>query len=184
MKIQATKEYYGPSYDGLSRFILYWYQKEVILQSGFKDRILEIGKGTGFLKNYFSLFGIKITTLDHNIELNPDIVMDIDDLGMLKDKFNVVCLFDVIEHIPFDKVTILFGHINRILEKEGIFSFHTPYMPLPLPNRPLHNGQHYWEFGKWGYSKKKIEAIIDRFFTIEKCFRTKSEIFYVMKKKE
>lgn len=69
------------------------------------ETLLEIGKGNGFVSDFLRSAGIKVTTVDVNPSLQPDIVGSIHELHKYfgKKSFDCVLCAEVLEHIPFSE---------------------------------------------------------------------------------
>ena len=83
---------------------LYWHQQNLVqglVQAG--DTVLEIGVGTGFTANYLRSKGVQVTTLDIDSGKNPDIVTNVITYDF-PHRYDHILAFEVLEHIPFDKV--------------------------------------------------------------------------------
>lgn len=191
-KKQVDKEHYNNNhYDSVQRFVSYYIQKELVLSklSNHKFKVLEIGPGTGVLSSYIKNLGYDLKTLDIASDLNPDIVGDVTDLqASIKEKFDIVCCFEVLEHLKFDDVTKAIKSIHKVNKQYLIvsipqvkiyLSFWTKipvkkakqfYISLPYPKTHEFDGQHYWELGTKGYSKSFFLSQFKGFYKLEKEF--------------
>lgn len=170
--------------------------------------ILEVGKGNGFVSDYFKQANFNITTFDINANLEPDIVGNILDLSkLISFKPDLILCSEVLEHIEFahfekslaqlrlatNRYVIItlpefkkfFGvNIQIRFPKFKVFSF--PLFLKVRGNKQLGSG-HFWEIG---YSKETrrpaIEKIITKYFNIidKGCFHTNPyHNFYVLETK-
>lgn len=163
--------------------LLYTYCKK------FTDpNILEVGKGNGFVADFFKKANFNIKTFDINDNLEPDIVGNILDLStLISTKSDVILCSEVLEHIDFDyfetsleqlrfaanKYVIItlpefkkfFGVNMQIrVPKLKVFSF--PLFFKIRGNKQLGSG-HFWEIGySQETSRFSIEKIITKYFTI------------------
>ncbi len=178
--IQVSKEHYSQDYDHLNRFISYYTQIDLV-RSLKPNNVLEIGVGNKTVSNYLNNNGIKVDTCDFDKELNPDFVADIRDLPFNDNSYDLIIAFEIIEHLPWEGVSIALSELHRVSKKHVIISI--PYASLgfelvlkfpfirTILRRRLINcairiplffkkikfeGQHYWEMGLKNYSKKKI----------------------------
>lgn len=89
--------------------------------------ILEIGKGNGFVSEFISKSGHKITTFDINKKLKPDVVGSIENLEKYfsENKFDCVLCGEVLEHLPFENFEKYISKMSRITSK---------WLVLTLPN--------------------------------------------------
>jgi len=98
-----------------------------------KKRVLDLGCGTGkFLYNYFEL-GSTCTGIDNynNFQfenkkdfslLNIDII---DFLKKNKERFDIIFIYEFLEHISGDQRKILFRHLSKILNSNSIIFIST-----------------------------------------------------------
>ncbi|MDD3284442.1 MAG: methyltransferase domain-containing protein [Patescibacteria group bacterium] len=177
-------------YDNISRWNSYFHQIDEILKLK-QNNILEIGIGNSFLKNYFdnNFKNISFKTLDINPDLNPDYVSSVDNINLDDNLFDIVCAFEVLEHLPFEKLEQCLKSLHRVSKKYCIISvphwgrnfgfkiilpyFHEIKVHFKLPflaKKHIFNGEHYWEIGKKGFKLNKIKKIIDNYFDIKKDF--------------
>ena len=196
-EIQVSKEHYsGDSYDTVSRFVSYFNQKELILKAvserSSKTKILEIGKGNGFLFSYLKERGINIKTFDFADDLHPDYVGDVRQIAQIvKETFDVVACFEVLEHIPFSDLPRTINQLKQISSDKILISvpktalyfsiwikitlLHPISFLVSLPTffrKHKFDGQHYWELGNRGSSNncflslcKKEGLFLEKQFT-------------------
>ena len=80
----------------------YYHQAKIVYDNCTrKDKILEIGIGTGVLSDILKKRKWEVTTLDIDEGKNPDICEDALSFNYLKAKIDVVLAYEVFEHIPF-----------------------------------------------------------------------------------
>ena len=75
IELKLAKEmypYFKSSYDTKERFCSYWHQLDEVITLKPKE-VLEIGIGNSFLTRYLKERDIKVTTLDIEHELRPDV---------------------------------------------------------------------------------------------------------------
>lgn len=207
-KIQVPKEHYYKDYDDLTRFVSYFYQTDSVIKTNPKT-ILEVGVGTKTVSNYLKQFGFDVTTCDFDENLNPDKVADIRRLPFENNKFDVVIACEILEHIPFEDVSIALSELERVSKRDVIISIqyssffieivHTISIPffykqsrfvLSIPfftHKFKKTNEHYWEMGCKDYSKKKIKIILKNYFKIKKEFQPiliPYHYFFILEKKE
>src|SRR3989344_4306481 len=147
-----------------TRWMSYWYQiKEVLdLES---ETVLEGGVGSELVADYLKNQGIKITTVDIDEKLRPDIVGNVLNLPFSDNLFDVILCTEVLEHLPFDKFEAALRELKRVSRKYVIlslphfghsikFSFKIPFVKekrlaikLAFPIKHRFDGEHYWEIG-------------------------------------
>lgn len=204
-----TEHYKNLEYDDMTRFISY-YQQIKFINDLKPDRVLEIGIGNKTIVNYLKVHNVQIQTCDIDKDLNPDFVGDIRDLPIENDSFDVVCAFQILEHIPFDQVGKALDELYRVSKKYVIFSvpFKAVHFEMILRSTITYrlfgkhkislfwalekfsrkaefDGHHYWELGKRNYTRKMLRKIINNKFKIlkEKRIDLGYQYFFVLEKK-
>lgn len=180
MKQQIDKSSYNfKKYCQIERFNSYWYQLNEVIASN-PSSLLEIGVGDKVFSNYIKdNTTIRYTSADIASDLKPDVITDVLSLSFESDSFDVVCAFEVLEHLPFEKFATALAELKRVTKNYVIISL--PHwgrhfsieIRLPffkkirwqkkinwIPITHTFNGQHYWEIGKRGYNIKKVIAQI------------------------
>ncbi len=110
------------------RFLSYFYQlKEVLaLPRSRCQSILEIGRGLGVFQALAKNFQYKVTALDLDRKTAPDVLADIRKLPFKENSFDMVCAFEVLEHLPYDQFRVVI---------EGMAKCARNYLFLSLPAR-------------------------------------------------
>jgi SAM-dependent methyltransferase len=192
MKPQVQPDhYFENAYDSKGRFISYWHQiyEITVLEP---QSILEVGIGNGLTSHYLKQRGLNITTIDIDAHLRPDINGSILDIPFQDKSFDVVACFEVLEHIPYEKLPHALSELHRISCRYVILSLpdcskvYPLYVQIPklgtlkrlvpLPRmkslRHRFDGEHYWELGKAGYPVQKIMHDMENAgFEIIKAYR-------------
>jgi ubiquinone/menaquinone biosynthesis C-methylase UbiE len=186
---QVTRDSYNFfRYCGLDRWSSYHYQLTEILSLQ-PTSVLEIGVGDGVVGGYLSRnTEIRYTSLDIADDVGADVVGSITALPFADASFDVVCAFEVLEHLPFEKFDLSLSELARVAKKNVIISLphfgpqvkwllKFPFLrhrllafKIPFPKKHVWNGQHYWEIGKRGYAPRRIREHLRRYGTIEKEF--------------
>lgn len=208
---QVDKDAYKfDSYGHVDRWGSYYYQlREIVAQK--PKTVLEIGVGDAVIGNYLrSNTNIQYSTIDIAEDLHPDTVGDVRKLPFQDASFDVVCAFEVLEHLPFEDFSVAVSELHRVSRGSVLLSlphFGPPVqfllkLPLmskiiprskiifafkiPFPKTHKFNGQHYWEIGKKGYSQEKIRKVLQEKFHIEKefvPFENQYHHFFILRKK-
>lgn len=202
---QVDKRHYDfEKYTGLDRWSSYFYQIREILKLNPKS-VLEIGVGDGllgiFLKNNTE---ISYRSMDVADDLNPDVIGDIDNIPLKDNSFDVVCAFEVLEHLPFEKFEKSLSELKRVSKSNVLISLphfgppvkfllKMPFLPeikfsfkIPFYKKHIFNGEHHWEIGKKGYSSSEIRDTIKKNFTIKNefvPFENQYHHFFILEKK-
>jgi ubiquinone/menaquinone biosynthesis C-methylase UbiE len=196
---------YDLKYDNFARWVSYWHQIREVLEKKPKS-VLEIGCGNKTVADFLKKRGIKITTLDINPCLKPDVVGDVRNLPFQDDEFDLILCAQVLEHLPFADFPQALREIKRVVKKYVVLSLPEasitnlyfgfkifPFIPkiekVIKINFPLSHkiGEHKWEIGKRGYALKRIVSIFkSQGFSIVKTFcpiQNPYHRFFVLKKK-
>ena len=192
MNLQVdTDHYFNADYDSKERFISYWHQiNEIITLT--PSSIFEIGIGSGLVATYLKQRGYNVTTMDIDKSLNPDQVGSVLSIPFYDDAFEVISCFQVLEHLPFEDLSVALSEIYRVSRDYAVLSlpdFTRAYrldiqIPkigelkrlIPLPRlkslKHVFDGKHYWEIGKPGYPLRKVMGEMRSVgFEIKKTYR-------------
>lgn len=173
---QVNKDHYNFSsyYTPERNASLFFQLNEVI--SFQPSAVLEVGPGPGIFKAVANKFDIKVETLDIDSDLSPDHICSVFDMPFENNKYDVVCAFQMLEHLPFNDSIAAFKEMARIANKAVIislpdatksvrFSLHVPTFgyyrfmltgPSLFLREHIFDGQHYWEIGKKEYSLRHV----------------------------
>ncbi len=182
----TKSDYYLRKLDFLDWYRYYYIVKAIIKFNS--QHILEIGSGSGIVKNCLQPFVSRYMVLDINPRLQPDIVADVRVYRKEFEKqFDCVIAADVLEHIPFPHVERSLCNLHRYLRDNGKavltvphrrshFLFMTPtYKPhiMTIPTGLLSPGafyrrfinrqiwidpDHCWEIGDGRIKKSDVEV--------------------------
>jgi SAM-dependent methyltransferase len=167
------------NYLSKSRWASMWHQLDEVIKLE-PRRVLEIGPGPGVFKAMVGLFGVHVETLDIDPELKPDHVASVFEMPFEDNAFDVVCAFQMLEHLPFGDSLRAFSEMSRVashaivislpdsatrwpmsiyIPKVGLLEF---TIPKPRFRRQEHrfDGEHYWEINKRGYERTKVEKAL------------------------
>ena len=101
-------------------------------------KVLDLGCGTGITTKYIAELGAKVTGVDISLTLiefakensNHEnieyLVHDITDFNLSKKTFDAICLIDIIEHIPIEKIPKLIENIKKYSHKNTIIYLNIP----------------------------------------------------------
>jgi len=194
MQPQVQRSYYfTEKYLGLHRFISYYYQARAIMRSG-ASSVLFIGVGDSMIVELLKKDGhYSVTSLDIDPALSPDVVGDIKALPFEDDSFDLICAFEVLEHLPFEDSRKALGEIARVAKKGAVISvphrrsgfefvMKFPFMRSLIQHDYLRlallfpvrfkgfedSGQHYWEIDGYTTSLKTFRNALKAHFSIER----------------
>ena len=179
MKQVDKKAYEFKKYCGIDRWASYWYQLDEILKLK-PTSVLEIGVGTNVFGSYLKRnTDIKYFSMDIADDLHPDIFGNIEKIPLENNSIDVVCVFEVLEHLPFEKFENVLKELKRVSKNYVVislphfgpmikFSFKLPFLKeikiafkIPYYLEHKFNGQHYWGIGKKGYSSGMIKEVMN-----------------------
>jgi|SRR5690554_618192 len=99
------------------------------------EKVLEIGCGIGILSEYISKKGKKVTSIDiseENIKFAKSTVKNVEFHAgdflefSFNDKYDLITLFDVLEHIPKEKYSIVFKKIKELSNENSLIVITIP----------------------------------------------------------
>ena len=175
-QIQVSKENYNfPFYVTKERWSSYWQQIYMAYESGAKS-ILVVGVGDSIAVEAIKTFCHDVTTFDFDETLNPDIVGDIRNLDtLLERKFDLIICCQVLEHLPYTEFVKILKLMKKVSDN---LVLSLPYrhwrildIKIKIPRIKRFsisliipkffedfkfNGQHYWEVGTKGYSRRRV----------------------------
>jgi len=176
MKQQVEKSHYEfNKYMDKRRWASIWHQLDEVQRLTPKN-ILEIGLGTGLFKAAASTLNLHVETLDIASDLNPDHIGSADSIPLPAKSFDVVCAFQVLEHMPFETTLNALQEMTRVARKALVISLpdaktawpSSIKIPLLKPKKILVNnpffikkkhvfdGEHHWEINKKEYPLSRI----------------------------
>jgi SAM-dependent methyltransferase len=202
---QVDKSAYNfKRYCGIDRWASYHYQLSEIITSG-AQTVLEIGAGDGVVGAYLrGNTKVQYTSLDIADDVGADVVGSITALPFPDASFDAVCAFEVVEHLPYEKLNEALSELARVSRGIVLVSvphfgpalklrFKAPFIPeisiatkVPVPRDHRFNGQHYWELGKRGYPVSRFRTSLQQYFSIEReyvPFENQYHHFFILKKK-
>ena len=167
-----------------------WHQLDEIIRLQ-PRRVLEIGPGIGLFKRAAGLYGVPVETLDIDPELKPDHVASVTELPFADGEFDVVCAFQMLEHVPYDVSLAAFAEMSRVANRAVIISLPNAWkhwrltfvlpkigerhvlIPKPFLKRPKHqfDGEHYWELNKAGYEFDRVVRDLSAIRRLDRSFR-------------
>ncbi|MEH6492163.1 class I SAM-dependent methyltransferase [Halopseudomonas sp.] len=166
-------------YMSRGRWMSVWHQVSELLALDPKA-VLEVGPGPGVLKSVINGFGCRLETLDIDEALCPDYLASAEEMPFNNGSFDVVCAFQVLEHMPFDVSLSVLREMWRVCSGGVVISLpdarpcwsssvRIPYVrPLNIMfERPffrgdvhVFDGEHYWEINKKGYALSDVSSLL------------------------
>ena len=117
----SSKIYTTAGSDDLGTFKSYYYQVKFITELK-PESILEVGIGNKTLNNYLKQHRYSVTACDFDKTFNPDVAADVRDLPFKDNEFDVVCAFQILEHIPWEDFPTALSELQRVSKKNVVFS--------------------------------------------------------------
>ncbi len=132
MKKQVdTSHYEFRNYMHKRRWASMWHQLDEVIELQ-PERVLEIGPGPGLFKAMARAMSIHVETLDLGPDLKPDHVAPADAMPFEDDAFDVVCAFQMLEHVPYEKSLAIFAEMARVARKGVVVSLPDAATRWPL----------------------------------------------------
>lgn len=163
-----------------ARWASYYYQYQSIFNKGCKT-VLEIGPGGGITTMVLRQHGVKVTTLDVDPTIKPDVVGDVLKLPFPDNSFDAVVGFEILEHLPFESFAAALSEMRRVSKEHVMISLpdHAKtlfQMTIKLPfmkerevqirvpardnSRNWAPAGHHWELGNRQYPFRKVSEQI------------------------
>jgi ubiquinone/menaquinone biosynthesis C-methylase UbiE len=179
------------------RWASVWHQLDEVTR--FKpQRVLEIGPGPGLMKRAGAAFDVAVETLDLDRDLEPDHLGSVLALPFADGSFDVVCAFQMLEHLPYVQSLQAFAQMARVASKAVVISLpdlrpmwrYSLYLPCMgqkrwLVNRPFwkpqphrFDGEHYWEINKTETPLDKVIADLSALMPMQRTYRMFDEPYY------
>lgn len=182
---EVKEEHYcGERYESFPRFVSYYNQISTVRELE-PENILEIGIGSGFLKNYLRSRSYAVTTADHDRLLGPDMVCDITRIPVKDNSFDLVMAFEILEHMPYEDSLKGIKEMERVSKRYVVLSvprscsyFGLSFMfGLPICHKFVSlglripffwigpeygNKEHFWELGRRGFPVRRLVKDIER----------------------
>ncbi|MGD9817870.1 MAG: methyltransferase domain-containing protein [Desulfomonilaceae bacterium] len=186
-----SAEYLGSNYERLGS---YRYQLLWSLHNN-PSSILLVGKGDGLVSQLIERAGVKLTTLDIDPDLSPDIIGSVESINSPDKSFDVSLCCQILEHLPYERFEPALHELYRVTRNRLILSlpdiryyvlihFSVPRVTInwqfSLPRFPRKEiptiipevDAHFWEIGYKLYPISKIKrAITDAGWNISRIQR-------------
>jgi SAM-dependent methyltransferase len=175
-QVQAS-HYALRRYVDAGRWASLWQQVQTV-DALAPQRVLEIGPGPGLFKRLATQMGLHVETLDLDPALEPDHVDSATSLPFADGQFDVVCAFQMLEHLPYEESLRVLAEMSRVARLGVVVSVpdirpvwrymvHLPrvgerrwLLPRPFwqPQPHQFDGEHHWEVGKLETPLVRVQA--------------------------
>ncbi|MDP5018583.1 class I SAM-dependent methyltransferase [Anabaena sp. UHCC 0187] len=193
MELITSLNLRNSEYFSKHRFISYHHQLRLLFSLGKQVKnVLEIGIFNSLFTDILKRNDYKVTTADIDPHLNPDIILDLtQDFTLPKDTFDVIVLFQVLEHLPYEQselaleklavstkkyllISIPYNTEHLAIQVKFSFLRRSRHLLINVPKfwtkKPLCD-QHYWEIGLKGYSKQRfLNSVVKAGLTVKHEF--------------
>ena len=190
LKQVDARHYAFQRYVTKGRWASVWHQIDEVVRLA-PNRVLEIGPGPGMFKASIAAFGVRVETLDLDPELKPDHVASVTEMPFADRSYDVVCAFQMLEHLPYDTSLVAFSEMVRVARSHVVISLPdaraTWRMMLHIPRvgtvhklmpkwfwRPqphVFDGEHYWEVNKRETPLARVVADFSARCPLERTYR-------------
>ena len=177
-------------YMNKGRWASVWHQLDEVIRLE-PANVLEIGPGPGVFKQVAGLFGLTVETLDLDPDLKPDHVGSATAMPFADASYDVVCAFQMLEHLPYKTALQAFAEMVRVSRQHVVISlpdarpvwqyrYHVPkfgtrslLFPRPILKQPEHvfDGEHHWEINKKGYDLAWVIKDFGRLCHLTRTYR-------------
>ena len=161
MKSQVDIAHYNfMDYIDKDRFLSYRTQLELITEIN-PHSILDIGVGRKLLEKLLPE-DIRYTGLDFDFNLRPDVQGNIEFLPFKNKSFDLITCFEVLEHLPFDKIVFILKELKRVSRGKVLISL--PYANLKFKFSSylpiIHNIDIQWLIPKFYKKHKDRKSVV------------------------
>ena len=182
---------------GLCNFVNAYYQLRDLGQFPSVRRVLLIGPGQGLDPVVLRWRGFEVTTFDIDTTFSPDVLGSVHDMNMFSDGgFDAAVASHVLEHLPLSYLDAALAEISRVARHAIIY---LPVNGISLQLRAstgfrdwdwsrivdickwwrkpdekvaqFMSGQHYWELGINGCTKRSILSRMEKKFSVDRVYR-------------
>ncbi|MDR3134126.1 MAG: class I SAM-dependent methyltransferase [Prevotellaceae bacterium] len=204
VQVEAS-HYRFQSYTDLPRWTSYWHQITETLALAPKTALI-IGVGDNIVGNILAAQGVQVYTFDFDQNLHPDFEGDVANIDAILggNRFDVILCCQVLEHLPHDKFENI---LQQLAQHAGNIIISLPYsamkykFEIKLPviktikadvyvhkffKKHTFDGEHYWETGTRGHTKRSVLNSMKKFFSVEKCYvapYNPYHLFFILRKK-
>lgn len=204
--VQVDASHYDfQRYTDLPRWTSYWHQLTETLAL-FPKTVLIIGVGDNIVGKLLAAQGVQVYTFDFDKNLHPDFEGDVANIDLLlgDKKFDVILCCQVLEHLPHDRFEDILQQLERHAEHLIVSLPYSAvkyriWLKLPVVktvriNIYIHkffkkyefSGEHYWEAGTRGHTKRSVLRSMKKFFEVEKWYvapYNPYHVFFILRKK-
>ncbi len=180
--ITVEPEHYGVKYDSKRRFCSYWHQIHEVLSLN-PSHVVEIGVGGGFVSSYLKAKGGRVTTVDIDGRLRPDVTGSVLELPLAAESCDVALCSQVLEHLAYSDFGKALEEMSRITRRYIVLSLPDvgrvcrvhlelpryvrikAMLSLPRFRKPGSKSRrvslHHWEIGQDRYPMRRIRCDIE-----------------------
>lgn len=181
----------------LSNFVNAAHQYEDVVSCTPGKRLLVIGPGQGLETAVFRSSGFEVVTYDIDVAMAPDVTGSAHDMSCFGNgQFDVAIASHVLEHMAFPFFEPALREMSRVARHALVYlpyggrhlelglvrrqherEYHLRLNIPPFWRQPstsearFADGQHYWEIGVRGCSRRRIAGMLAKHFTILRAYQ-------------
>ena len=195
---QVDSSHYGfRGYVTEGRWSSLWHQLDEVARLGAR-RVLEIGPGPGLFRAIAARFGVAVETLDVDPELRPDHVASATAIPLADGSYDLVCAFQVLEHLPYPDALRAFAEMARVSAGHVVISLpdarpawryvaHIPglgtadrVVERPRLRAPAHrfDGEHHWEINARGFALERVLRDLGARAELLRTYRVRAHLYH------
>lgn len=147
-------------------------RRSVLFKRFLRDgmRVLDVGAGFRGAENEIKKLGISIDY--KSMDIDKSIYHDYYDLSDIKEDFDAILLFEVIEHLSLEDGINLLKKLHRLTKKNGVIIVSTPN--IFNPSRFMRDATH-----KTFYAYDELSGILNLSgYQIEEIYRSYNDAFH------
>lgn len=190
-----ASRYAFESYMTKARWCSLWHQARLVAACG-PQEVLEVGVGSGLLGTLCRDMGIRYRSVDSAPDLGPDVLASVLSLPLEDRSVDLVCAFQVLEHLPYDDSLRGFRELCRVSRRDVLLSLPNArwglamtvslpvggtwraVLPSPLAPWGKMTPSHCWEIGRAGFPLRRVVSDLGAEADLVETFRVSENPYH------